>query len=64
MQDTIRIGDTEYDRPFHDHELRPMVTVFDLETGDRFVTYAVTADVLDAWAEVDTFGRQLTPDDV
>jgi hypothetical protein len=64
MQETVRIGDAEYSRPFPDHELRPMVSVVDHETGDRFVTYAVTQEVTGAWAEVDTFGRQLTDADL
>lgn len=59
----VRIADATYSRPFPDHQLRPMVAV-EYDDGERFVTYAVGADVLNAWAEVDTFGRQLTEADV
>jgi hypothetical protein len=56
---TVRIADATYSRPFPDEQFRPMVAV-EYDDGDRFVTYAVGADVLAAWAEVDAFGRQLT----
>lgn len=59
----VRIADATYSRPFPDHQLRPMVAV-SYDDGGRFVTYAVGSDVLNAWAEVDTFGRQLTAADV
>jgi hypothetical protein len=61
--ETVRLADARYSRPFPDHQLRPMVSV-EYDDGDRFVTYAVGADVLNAWAEVDTFGRQLTEADL
>lgn len=60
---TVRIGDATYSRPFRDNHLRPMVAV-EYDDGARFVTYAVGQSVLNAWAEVDTFGRQLTDADV
>lgn len=61
--DTIRIGDAAYSRPFLDNHLRPMVAV-EYDDGERFTTYAVGEAVLNAWAEVDIFGRQLTLGDV
>ena len=61
--DTVRIGDATYSRPFLDNHLRPMVAV-EYDDGERFVTYAIGRNVLDAWAEVDTFGRQLVDADV
>jgi hypothetical protein len=61
--ETIRIADATYSRPFRDNHLRAMVAV-EYDDGERFVTYAVGADVWSAWAEVDTFGRQLTGSDV
>lgn len=60
---TVRIADATYSRPFRDNQLRPMVAVT-YDDGERFVTYAVGAAVRNAWAEVDTFGRQLTDADV
>ena len=60
---TVRIGDAEYGRIFLDNRLRPMVSV-SYDDGDRFVTYYIGQDVLNAWAEVDTFGRQLTDKDI
>ncbi len=60
---TVRIADASYGRPFRDNHLRPMVAVH-YDDGERFVTYAIGADVWAAWAEVDTFGRQLTDADV
>ena len=53
--ETVRIGDARYSRPFTDHEGRPMVAV-EYDDGERFVTYAIRSDVLNAWAEVDAFG--------
>ena len=61
--ETVRIADARYSRPFADNHLRPMVAV-EYDDGERFVTYAVTEDVLNAWAEVDLFGRQLTESDI
>jgi hypothetical protein len=61
--ETIRIDDATYSRPFPDHQLRPMVAV-SYDDGERFVTYAIGEQVRNAWAEVDTFGRQLTETDV
>lgn len=63
MTTTVRLGDAEYGRPFLDSHLRPMVAV-EYDDGDRFITYHVDQHVLDAWAEVDTFGRQLTEADI
>ncbi len=60
---TVRIADATYSRLFRDNHLRPMVAV-EYDDGERFVTYAIGQNVRDAWAEVDTFGRQLTDADV
>jgi hypothetical protein len=61
--DRIRLGDMLASRPFADYQGRPMIAV-EFDDGDAFVTYHVGHDVLNAWAEVDTFGRQLTDSDV
>ncbi len=61
--ETVRIADATYSRPLRDNKLRAMVAV-QYDGGDRLVTYAVGQDVWNAWAEVDTFGRQLTDADV
>jgi hypothetical protein len=50
--ETVRISDATYSRPFRDHEGRPLVAV-EYDDGERFVTYAVTPDVLEAWAAAD-----------
>ena len=59
---TVRVADATYSRPFPDNHMRPMVAV-EYDDGDRFVTYAIGNAVLAAWAEVDTFGRQLADED-
>jgi hypothetical protein len=63
MTQAIRINDATYSRPFPDSHMRQMVAV-EYDDGDRFCTYAISDDVLNAWAEVDVFGRQLTAADV
>jgi hypothetical protein len=45
-EQTYRIGSTTYGRPFFDHNLRPMVQVWE-DDGDRYVTYAVPASLLE-----------------
>lgn len=57
-EETVRIADATYSRPFPDHERRLMVAVR-YDDGEWFTTYAVSENVLNAWAEVDLFGRQL-----
>lgn len=59
----VRIGDAVYSRPFADNQGRPMTAV-EYDDGERFVYYGIGNDVRAAWAEVDTFGRQLTGADL
>jgi len=61
--ETVRVADALYSRPFRDHQGRLAVAV-EYDDGERFVTYGVGTEILAAWAEVDTFGRQLTGADV
>lgn len=59
----VTLDGATFSRPFPDHQGRLMVGV-SYEDGDRFTTYGVGAEVLNAWAEVALFGRQLTEGDV
>lgn len=56
IPDTVRIGDAQFDRPFRDERGELMVGVW-YDDGDRFVTYYVGEDVLNAWAEVDALSN-------
>jgi len=50
--ETITVNGTAYGRPFTDAEGRPMVAVFEAD-GDRYVTYGVLPEVVEAWAKAD-----------